>query len=434
MTSGWTRRTASALVAAVLGMLLCMLSAGPVGVGPAGAVPLPTGAPPAFSTPVTDHCPHKIGTPPPVDESEAVAPGSTTPSSLPVPTPAIGGEDLSYCGVVADPAAGPVPPRLTSAGWLIADLDSGRVIAAKDPHGRYRPASTIKVLLALIALDELDLDATVIPTAEDWSTEGDSCGMGPGGHYTVRDLLTGLLMVSGNDCANALARELGGVETTLEKMNERARELGAADTRAASPSGLDAAGMSSSPYDLALIFRAAMAQKTFRELIAKPTFRFPGYPRRPDVPGDKDHPAYDMYSSNRLLVDGYPGMLGGKTGYTDDARKTFVGVAERDGHRILVVQMYGLSVEGDMYWDQARAMFEYGFRAGPEVTVGRLVDSTREAAESTAPHAASSPDSHLASSGSDTASPMSVRVLIGLVAALAAVVLLLLGLRLFGRR
>jgi D-alanyl-D-alanine carboxypeptidase (penicillin-binding protein 5/6) len=152
------------------------------------------------------------------------------------------------------------------------------------------------------------------------------------------------------------------------------------------------------------------------------------------VPGDKDHPAYDMYSSNRLLVDGYPGMLGGKTGYTDDARKTFVGVAERDGHRILVVQMYGLSVEGDMYCDQAREMFEYGFRAGPEVTVGRLVDSTREAAESTAPRAASSPDSHLASSGSDTASPMSVRVLIGLVAALAAVVLLLLGLRLFGRR
>ncbi len=81
-----------------------------------------------------------------------------------------------------------------------------------------------------------------------------------------------------------------------------------------------------------------------------------------------------MYSSNRLLVDGYPGMLGGKTGYTDDARKTFVGVAERDGHRILVVQMYGLSVEGDMYWDQAREMFEYGFRAGPEITVGHLVD------------------------------------------------------------
>ncbi len=290
------------------------------------------------------------------------------------------------------------------------------------------------MLLALIVLDELDLDATVVPTAEDWSTEGDSCGMGPGGHYSVRDLLTGLLMVSGNDCANALARELGGVETTLEKMNERARELGAADTRAASPSGLDAAGMSSSPYDLALIYREAMAQETFRELITKPTFRFPGYPRRPDVPGDKDHPAYDMYSSNRLLVDGYPGMLGGKTGYTDDARKTYVGAAERDGRRILVVQMYGLSVEGDMYWDQAREMFEYGFRADPNISVGRLVESSGEAVETTAPHAASSADSHLASTGSDAASPISVRILIGLLAALAAVVLLLVGLRLFGRR
>ena len=435
MTSGWTRRTASALVAALLCALLCVISLGPAGVGRAGAVPVPTGPSPVFTTPVTDHCPHKVGTPPAVDESEVVAPGSTTPPSLPVPTPAIGGDDLSYCGVVADPAAGPVPPRLTSAGWLIADLDSGHVLAAKDPHGRYRPASTIKVLLALIVLDELDLDATVVPTAEDWSTEGDSCGMGPGGHYTVRDLLTGLVMVSGNDCANALARELGGVETTLEKMNECARELGAADTRAASPSGLDAAGMSSSPYDLALIFRAAMAQETFRELIAKPTFRFPGYPRRPDVPGDKDHPAYDMYSSNRLLVDGYPGMLGGKTGYTDDARKTFVGAAERDGRRILIVQMYGLSVEGDMYSDQAREMFEYGFRTGPDVTVGRLVEPAGdEAAEPPARRAASSSDSHLASSGSDTASPMSVRVLIGLVSALAAVILLLLGLRLFGRR
>ncbi len=93
-----------------------MIAAGPTSVGRAGAVPVPTGAPPAFTTPVTDHCPHKTGTPPAVDESEVVAPGSTTPPPLPVPTPPIGGEDLGYCGVVADPAAGPVPPRLTSAG------------------------------------------------------------------------------------------------------------------------------------------------------------------------------------------------------------------------------------------------------------------------------------------------------------------------------
>ncbi|WP_044507821.1 D-alanyl-D-alanine carboxypeptidase family protein [Gordonia sp. KTR9] len=429
MTSTWTRRTACALVAVLTFGVLGMLAR----TGPAVAVPLPT-PPPVVTTPVTDHCPHKVATPPAVDESEVVAPGSATPTPLPVPTPTLGGDALAGCGVIADPAAGPVPPRLTSAGWLIADLESGRVIAAKDPHGRYRPASTIKVLLALVVLDELDLAAHVVPTAEDWSTEGDSCGMGPGGIYTVRDLLTGLLLVSGNDCANALARELGGVDAALEKMNDRAKLLGAHDTRAASPSGLDAAGMSSSPYDLALFFRAALAEPTFRELIAMRTFRFPGYPRRPDVPGDKDHPPYDMYSTNRLLIDGYPGIIGGKTGYTDDARKTFVGAAERDGRTVIIVQMFGLSVDGDLYWDQAEAMFDYGFRTDPAISVGRLVSPSADTpVVSSAPSPPQS-ENRAAATGSDQASSTSVQILIGLVAALVAVVLLLLGLRLSGRR
>lgn len=428
MTPTWTRRTACALVAVLtVGVLGLVLR-----VGPAVAVPLPTAPPPAITTPVTDHCPHKVATPPAVDESEVVAPGSTTPAPLPVPSPAVGGADLAGCGVVADPSAGPVPPRLTSAGWLIADLESGQVIAAKDPHGRYRPASTIKVLLALVVLDELDLAAPIVPTVEDWSTEGDSCGMGPGGVYTVRDVLTGLLLVSGNDCARALARQLGGVDATLEKMNDRAAQLGATDTRAASPSGLDAAGMSSSPYDLALLFRAAMTEPTFREIIAMPTFRFPGYPRRPDVPGDKDHPPYDMYSTNRLLVDGYPGMLGGKTGYTDDALKTFVGAVHRDGRTIMVVQMYGLSVAGDMYWDQAKSMFDYGFRSARTVSVGSLVDPTPSAAATTTP---AHPDvTQRAGPSSDSASSTSLQILIGLVAALVAVCLLLLGLRFLGAK
>ena len=429
MTPTWTRRTACALVAVLtVGVLGLVLR-----VGPAVAVPLPTAPPPAITTPVTDHCPHKVATPPAVDESEVVAPGSTTPAPLPVPSPAVGGADLAGCGVVADPSAGPVPPRLTSAGWLIADLESGQVIAAKDPHGRYRPASTIKVLLALVALDELDLAAPVVPTVEDWSTEGDSCGMGPGGVYTVRDVLTGLLLVSGNDCAHALARQLGGIDATLEKMNDRAAQLGATDTRAASPSGLDAAGMSSSPYDLALLFRAAMTEPTFREIIAMPTFRFPGYPRRPDVPGDKDHPPYDMYSTNRLLVDGYPGMLGGKTGYTDDARKTFVGAAERDGRTVIIVQMFGLSVDGDPYWDQAKAMFDYGFRTDPAISVGRLVEPSAASGPSSTPTPTRT-ENRAVATGSDQASSTSVQILLGLVAALAAVILLLIGLKLSGRR
>ncbi|MDJ0114594.1 serine hydrolase, partial [Rhodococcus erythropolis] len=77
-------------------------------------------------------------------------------------------------------------------------------------HGRYRPASTIKMLLALVALDELDLDTEITATAEDADAEGSAVGIGKGGKYTNRQLMQGLVMASGNDAAHALARQLGG--------------------------------------------------------------------------------------------------------------------------------------------------------------------------------------------------------------------------------
>ncbi len=392
---------------------------------------------PPATTPVTDQCPHRHTPPPPVDASEVVAPGSTTPTALPVPTPAIGGERLSACGVIADPDAGPTPERLTSAAWLVADLDTGAIIAAKDPHGRYRPASTIKVLLALTVLDAgLDLDKTVVPTAEDWSQEGDSCGMGPGGHYTVRDMLSGLLIVSGNDCAHALARELGGVSSTLTKMNSLAAHLRALDTRATTPSGLDAAGMSTSPYDLALIFRAAMGNSTFREIISTPTYHFPGYPPRSDVPSDTPHPGYQMQTSDQLLLQGYPGILGGKTGYTDDALKTFVGAARHGDRTILIVQMYGLSTGDDNYWTQAQSLLEYGFHAPSYTRVGDLVAGPNTPTSTSATTASGS--STMTTQADIARQPITehsraTRVLIGLVVALAVVILVAAATRLVAR-
>ena len=317
-------------------------------------------------------CPHRVNPPPAVDDSEVVQSWETTPTPLPVPDTPVGGERLGGCEVVADPGNGPLPADLTSQGWLIADATNGTVIAARDPHGRYRPASTIKILLALVALEELDLDQKVQPTERDWSMEGDSCGMGPGGEYTLRDVLSGLMVVSGNDCANLLARELGGYDETLAKMNAKAHSIGALDTNAASPSGLDRPGMSTSPYDLAVIFNAGLHNPEFVELIGLEEYVFPGYPSRTDVPDDTDHPEWTMANSNPLLLSDFPGMIGGKTGYTDDALKTYVAAAERDGRTIIVVQMYGLSVENNMYSDQAARMFEYGFASDPNLSVGRL--------------------------------------------------------------
>ena len=119
-----------------------------------------------------------------------------------------------------DPHGDPIP-RIDGSvpapeAFSLADLDTGDVIAARDPHGRHRPASIIKVLTAMQAITDLPLMKTVPGTAEDAAQEGTKVGVGEGGVYTVNDLLHGLLMASGNDAAHALAQSLGGDEATLK--------------------------------------------------------------------------------------------------------------------------------------------------------------------------------------------------------------------------
>lgn len=256
----------------------------------------------------------------------------------------------------------PIPDGPAQA-WVVADLDSGAVLAARDEFARHPPASTIKVLLALVALDELPLDATVVADEADTKVECNCAGVAAGATYTVRQLLEGLLLVSGNDAANTLATMLGGRPAALEKMNAKAAAIGARATTAGSPSGLDGPGIDiwSSPHDLAVIFRAAMANPAFAAITAQPTAVFPGRN------GDRV-----LVNQNELLTR-YPGMLGGKTGFTDMARKTFVGAAQRDGRRLVVAMMFGLVREGGpTYWDQASALLDWGFAQDRAVGVGAL--------------------------------------------------------------
>ncbi|EUA34107.1 D-alanyl-D-alanine carboxypeptidase family protein [Mycobacterium xenopi 3993] len=166
---------------------------------------------------------------------------------------------------------GSVPiPDGPAQTWIVADLDSGQVLAARDENVRHPPASTIKVLLALVALDELNLDSTVVADTADTQVECSCVGVKPGRSYTARQLLDGLLLVSGNDAANTLARMLGGQQAAVAKMNAKAAALGATNTQAATPSGLDGPGGSgwSTAHDLAVIFRAAMANPVFAQITA----------------------------------------------------------------------------------------------------------------------------------------------------------------------
>ncbi|BBZ07181.1 D-alanyl-D-alanine carboxypeptidase [Mycolicibacterium doricum] len=280
---------------------------------------------------------------------------------------------LAALSIVAAPAAvadidiqpvGSVPiPAGPAEAWIVADMDTGQVLAGRNDNTRYAPASTIKTLLAQVVLDEVPLESTVVADEADTSVECNCAGVAPGQVYTARQLLEALLLVSGNDAANTLARTLGGMDTAVAKMNAKAAVLGAHGTNVVTPSGLDAPGMPfwSTPHDLAVIFRAAMAHPVFAQITAMPSTVFP------TKTGDTV-----LVNQNELLHR-YPGAIGGKTGFTDIARKTFVGAAHRDGRRLVVVLMHGLVKEGGpTYWDQAAGLLDWGFGLDRGASVGAL--------------------------------------------------------------
>jgi D-alanyl-D-alanine carboxypeptidase (penicillin-binding protein 5/6) len=314
------------------------------------------------ASPDTDTCPYKVSTPPAVDSSEVPAAGDP-PMPLPVPARPVGGDALGDCGIVASPGTPPVPGDISAEAWLVADLDSGDVIAARDPHGRHRPASIIKVLVAMQSLNELNLNKAIAGTTDDAAAEGTKVGVDAGGSYTVNQLLHGLLMHSGNDAAHALAVQLGGMQTALQKISVLASKLGGRDTRVATPSGLDGPGMSTSAYDIGLFYRYAWQNPTFSDIVASRTFDFPGH---------GDHPGYQLENDNQLLYN-YPGALGGKTGYTDDAGQTFVGAANRDGRRLVAVLLHGTR-QPIPPWQQAAHLLDYGFATAPGTRVGTLIE------------------------------------------------------------
>jgi D-alanyl-D-alanine carboxypeptidase (penicillin-binding protein 5/6) len=323
---------------------------------PAVASAQPDGVPDANA------CPFRESTPPAVDASEVPEPGQDAPGPVPVPAKPLGGDALSGCGIIAAPGTPPLPNDVSADAWLVADLDSGDIIAAKDPHGRHRPASIIKVLIAMQAIKELPIHKVVAGTQDDANAEGTRVGVGENGFYSINDLLHGLLMHSGNDAAHALAMQLGGMDTAVTKINELASKLGGHDTRVATPSGLDGPGMSTSAYDIGLFYRYAWQNPVFADIVATRTFDFPG---RGDV-------GYEIENDNKLL-DNYPGAMGGKTGYTDDAGQTFVGAANHDGRRLVAVLLHGTR-QPIAPWEQAAHLLDYGFAVPPGTKVGTLIE------------------------------------------------------------
>ena len=345
------------------------LPAGPNPAGPGaestapGAEPTAPGPEPGVRS--TNNCEFRLLPPPAVSTSEIPAPGETSPAPLPTAEQPVGGAKMGECGEVT-PAGFEVPAQLSATSWAVIDLDQGTVIAAKDPHGRYRPASIIKILLALVAIEELQLDDTITAVAADANMVGSRVGIVEGVDYRVETLLLGLLLNSGNDCGNALARALGGWDSAIAKVNAKAISLGATDTRVVNPTGLDAPGQSTSAYDMGLFVREAFNDPTYRKLSSVRLTTIPGDPEL----GVED---FEIANDNQLLVTDYPGALGGKTGFTDDARHTFVGVAEQAGRRLGAIILDATVVAAPRPHEQAALLLDAGFAAPAEAHVGKLV-------------------------------------------------------------
>ncbi len=296
----------------------------------------------------------------------------------------VGGPALGSAGVVVHYLPGATPlPAVGAASWVLADLTTGEVLAAKAPHKPVRPASTLKTLTSITLMPLLDASAVHTATDAEARAEGSRVGLVPRATYTVDDLWHALLLPSANDAAAALADHNGGFPKTVAQMQAHARALQALDTVVRNPSGLDADGQVTSAYDMALFAREAMNTPQFVDVAQTISYSFPG---RPAKAGAR-RATYQIYSENRLLLHGFPGTVGGKTGYTSLAHRTFWGAVSRGGHTLVltIFQVAGPTEPA------AKAMLTWAFRNRTHLApVGTLVNPVPPAA-SPSP-AAPSPD------------------------------------------
>jgi D-alanyl-D-alanine carboxypeptidase (penicillin-binding protein 5/6) len=244
--------------------------------------------------------------------------------------------------------------NLTARAALLMDAASGRILYQKDADLRLPPASTTKIMTAIMTLESgHKLDESLTVSKEATRMPPTKLYLRPGQTMTIEELLYGIMLASANDASIVLAEGLGGsVEHFTELMTKKAHELGATNSNFTNPHGLTAADHYSTARDLALLFRYAMRNALFREIVqtkfssvsSTAVVRKKVVPRRISV---RNH--------NRLLWD-FDGAIGGKTGYTAAAQKCFVGAVQRNGVT-LIVAILGARDQ----WGDTKRLLEYGF-------------------------------------------------------------------------
>ena len=265
-------------------------------------------------------------------------------------------------GIVAGPALGQdqwglaSQPEVAAFSAVLMNPATGEVLFAKEPNLRLPPASTTKVLTALVALEHLDPNARVLVSPQAASAPPSRIGLRAGESALTQDLLYGLMLKSGNDAAETLAEAAGGsVYGFAELMNAKAWQIGARNSHFVNPHGLPNDDHYSTAYDLALIFRQAMNNPMFADIVRTRNAAL----RIESSQGPYgDWRMVPVVNHNRLLGS-YEGTLGGKTGFTLKARRCFVGEVDRDGVRLIVAILN--SPTSSALWRDARTLLDYGF-------------------------------------------------------------------------
>ena len=250
----------------------------------------------------------------------------------------------------------PTGPQVRAQAAILMDANTGVILYSKNIHERLYPASTTKIMTCLLAMENGNLDDMVKFSHEavfSVPSDGSNMGMDEGESLSLEECLYGIMVASANETANAVGEYVSGsIEDFVTLMNDRAEEIGCTDTHFTNPNGLHNSEHYTSVYDLALISSLFFKNEMLCKISNTASYHFEATATQPD----------DFIKSNKhRLVNGeisYDGILGGKTGYTDDSRQTLVTCAEQNGMRLVCVVFKEESP--DQFTDTVE-LFDYGF-------------------------------------------------------------------------
>lgn len=262
---------------------------------------------------------------------------------------------ITFSNITYKSYAKEAPPTVSADSVVLMDATTGEILYSKNPDAAYPPASTTKLMTALLTLEKCKLDDVVTIGKNPPLADGSKIYLFEGEQIKVRDLLYGLLLSSGNDCAEALAEHIGGTTDKFAvEMNKRALELGAKNTNFVNPSGLFDEKHKTSAKDLALIMKELSKNPEYTKIATTSFYKI--------QPTNKSAAERPLWNENKLIQKSstyfYDGCQGGKTGYTVQSLHSYVSTATKNGQKLIVSLVHD---KNKTFFPDSAALFNYGF-------------------------------------------------------------------------